>query len=146
MGIDQVVEFEVITAEGKKVTASKCENDDLFWALRGGGGGSFGVTTSVHYKLYPVKPFCLVYFHVADYGTTLKWISLLVDFAPQLDNKWGGYWKLFSGQFYYQGNESELKNDTFYKKILALGNFSSGNLRCAESFFGSGPDQTGHKT
>lgn len=159
MGIDQVVEFEVITAEGKKVTASKCENDDLFWALRGGGGGSFGVTTSVHYKLHPVKPFCELSFAVNDFTaptydtkTVLKWISLLVDFAPKLDTKWGGYWTLNSGIFYYQGNESELRNDAFFRKISTLGNISWGNLRCAESYFAArggpdnlGTDQTGQK-
>ena len=159
MGIDQVIEFEVITADGSKVIASKCENDDLFWALRGGGGGSFGVTTSVHYKLHPTLPFCEMSFVVSDFKeplydttTVFKWISLLVDSAPTLDTKWGGYWTLASGIFYYQGTEDETKNSEFYKKINGLGNISWQSFRCGESYFAArgGPDnlatdQTGQK-
>jgi FAD/FMN-containing dehydrogenase len=42
---DNVLSFEVVTAEAKPLTASADENTDLFWALRG-GGGNFGVVTS----------------------------------------------------------------------------------------------------
>ena len=152
MGIDQVIEFEVITADGLKVTASKCENDDLFWALRGGGGGTFGVTTSVHYKLHATKPFCEIYFYVNDFyepkydtKTVLKWIDLLVDSAPTLDPKWGGYWTLSSGILYYQGTESEARNDEFLKKIAALGSITWVSFRCADSYFAArgGPDNLG---
>ena len=52
---DNVVSMELVTAEGKIVTASETENQDLLWALRG-GGGNFGVATSFEYKLYPVGP------------------------------------------------------------------------------------------
>ena len=44
---------DVVTASGDFVTASDSENQDLFWALRG-GGGNFGVVTSFEYKLHPV--------------------------------------------------------------------------------------------
>jgi FAD/FMN-containing dehydrogenase len=47
--------MEVVSGEGKLVTASEKENEDLFWGLRG-GGGNFGVVTSFDYKLYPVGP------------------------------------------------------------------------------------------
>ena len=40
-----VVEAEVVTADGQLVVANACQNQDLFWALRGGGGGTFGVVT-----------------------------------------------------------------------------------------------------
>jgi hypothetical protein len=42
-----------VTAEGTPLTASAKNNDDLFWALRG-GGGNFGVVTSFEYRLHPV--------------------------------------------------------------------------------------------
>lgn len=149
MGIDQVVEFEVVTADGSKVTASKCENDDLFWALRGGGGGSFGVTTSVHYKLHATEPFCEIAFTINDFyeptwdiKTLVKWIGVLVDSAPTFDRKWGGYWTLNSGIFYYQGTDEELKRDEFLIKIASLGNIRWDGWKCAESYFAArgGPD------
>jgi hypothetical protein len=45
----------VVTAEGKVLTASARENDDLFWAIRG-GGGNFGVVASFEFALHPVGP------------------------------------------------------------------------------------------
>ena len=47
MSIDNLLSSQVVTADGKVVTASFSENDDLFWALRG-GGGNFGDTFRVH--------------------------------------------------------------------------------------------------
>lgn len=42
-----MVEFEVVVASGKLVVANADENSELFWALRGGGGGTFGVVTNM---------------------------------------------------------------------------------------------------
>ncbi|KAL4942567.1 hypothetical protein BDV06DRAFT_222088 [Aspergillus oleicola] len=53
LAADQVVEWEVLTASGELVTASPGQNTDLFWALCGGGGGTFGVVLGAVVKLYP---------------------------------------------------------------------------------------------
>ena len=52
---DNLVAAEVVTADGRVLRAAKGENDDLFWALRG-GGGNFGVVTSFEFDLTPVGP------------------------------------------------------------------------------------------
>lgn len=52
---DTLLSMEVVTADGKLVRASAHENEDLFWALRG-GSGNFGIVTSFEYKLFPVGP------------------------------------------------------------------------------------------
>ncbi|KAH7099504.1 hypothetical protein BKA62DRAFT_308067 [Auriculariales sp. MPI-PUGE-AT-0066] len=53
MGVDNVLQFTVVTADGEERTANACSEQDLFWALRGGGGSAFGVLTSVTYKTHP---------------------------------------------------------------------------------------------
>jgi hypothetical protein len=53
MGTDQVVALEVVTASGPFVTATPGVNSDLYWALLGGGGGTFGIVTSVVIKAPP---------------------------------------------------------------------------------------------
>ncbi|KAE9567964.1 hypothetical protein CGMCC3_g15906 [Colletotrichum fructicola] len=53
MAADHVVAFQIVTADGRFRTVSEKENPDLFWALRGGGGGTFGVITSVIIRAHP---------------------------------------------------------------------------------------------
>ncbi|KAL1918879.1 uncharacterized protein VTP21DRAFT_2901 [Calcarisporiella thermophila] len=52
LSADNVLEFKVVTADGELRTANACQNKDLFWALRGGGGGTFGVVISATHRTY----------------------------------------------------------------------------------------------
>jgi FAD/FMN-containing dehydrogenase len=53
LACDNVLSFQVVTADGSVRTASADEHPDLYWALRG-GGGNFGVVVSLKYRLYPI--------------------------------------------------------------------------------------------
>src|SRR6476646_2113884 len=55
LALDNLRSTELVTADSKVLQASKQEEPDLFWALRG-GGGNFGVATSFEYELHPVGP------------------------------------------------------------------------------------------
>ncbi|KAK0631177.1 hypothetical protein B0T17DRAFT_486958 [Bombardia bombarda] len=56
MGADQVLSLEVVLPNGRFVTASEDSYPDLYWALRGGGGSTYGVVTSLVIKAYPKIP------------------------------------------------------------------------------------------
>lgn len=70
---DNAVEFEVVTADGQLRIINKCNDPELFWAMRGGGGGTFGVLTKYRVQLYPSLPIH-VYSFIANF-TGLDHIS-----------------------------------------------------------------------
>lgn len=57
LGCDSIVEVQLVDAQGEIITANAQTNQDLFWALRGAGGGNFGVVVSVTFRLPPPVQF-----------------------------------------------------------------------------------------
>jgi FAD/FMN-containing dehydrogenase len=55
LAIDNLRSVQLVLADGRIVTASADDNADLFWAIRG-GGGNFGIATSLEYNIHPVGP------------------------------------------------------------------------------------------
>jgi FAD/FMN-containing dehydrogenase len=53
LAANHVSAIEVVTADGRLVRADRQHEQDLFWALRG-GGGSFGVVTAIEFDLFPI--------------------------------------------------------------------------------------------
>jgi FAD/FMN-containing dehydrogenase len=81
---DNVLEAEVVTADGAVLTASKDENSDLFWAIRG-GGGNFGIVTSFTFTLHPVGPevaFAATFYPIEELGEVLRGWRAYVEQAP----------------------------------------------------------------
>ncbi|KAJ0332175.1 hypothetical protein COL5a_001879 [Colletotrichum fioriniae] len=62
LAADNVLQMEVVTPGGDLITVNEDQNADLFWAMRGGGGSTFGVLTSVTVKTHPEKKLTMVLF------------------------------------------------------------------------------------
>jgi FAD/FMN-containing dehydrogenase len=87
--IDNLLEADVVLADGSFVTASASEHPDLFWAIRG-GGGNFGVVTSFVFKLHPID---VVYggpmfWPLAKATEILQWYREFLPAAPDDMNGW----------------------------------------------------------
>ncbi len=84
LAIDNLIEVDMVLADGRFVTASESENADLFWAARG-GGGNFGVVTSF---LFRTNPAAMVYggpiiFELADAADVMRWFRDNQPKAPE---------------------------------------------------------------
>nr|A0A7L8UYL4.1 RecName: Full=FAD-linked oxidoreductase ffsJ; AltName: Full=Cytochalasans biosynthesis cluster protein ffsJ; Flags: Precursor [Aspergillus flavipes]QOG08949.1 FfsJ [Aspergillus flavipes] len=95
LGIDRVVEFELVTPDGEHRIANACQNADLFWALRGGGGSTFGVVLSSTHRVEPEAPLSLAYLALppnASSSTSAAFLDLLVNYTlPWAEDAWGGF-------------------------------------------------------
>jgi FAD/FMN-containing dehydrogenase len=90
MTIDALVSADVVTADGRQLHAGHSENDDLFWALRG-GGGNFGVVTRFEFQLYPVGPEVtagLIVFPAAQSRQVLAGYRGYVESTPEEFTTW----------------------------------------------------------
>lgn len=100
LGVDHVLEFKVVLSNGDFVTANACSHPDLFWALRGGGGGSFGVVTEVTVRAHPRTHVQLKVMSIWTLPLPGAQRNLLLEFARHskrwAEEGWGGY-------FYYYG-------------------------------------------
>ena len=89
LSCDNLISADVVTADGRSVVASADENADLFWALRG-GGGNFGVVTSLEFQLHPVETIYggPMFFEVEDADTVLRFFREFIADAPE---EFGGF-------------------------------------------------------
>ncbi|MCC9023328.1 FAD-binding oxidoreductase [Bacillus nakamurai] len=147
---DRLVKLEMITAEGKEeaelITVSRSEHPDLFWASQGGGGGNFGIVTSMTFKAVPIS-------RVSIFSITWGWKDFEEVFntwqrwAPFTDERLTSSIEFWSeevnqikalGQFV--GTKTELKE--LLKPLLKAGKPTSGMVKTvpfieAAAFFNS---------
>ncbi|KTG20243.1 FAD-binding oxidoreductase [Haloferax profundi] len=82
--IDNLVGADVVLADGRMVRASADEHEDLFWAIRG-GGGNFGVVTSFEFDLHPVETVVAgpMFWPLSELETTMEWYREWLPNAPR---------------------------------------------------------------
>jgi hypothetical protein len=116
LAADQVLEIEMVTPTGNLIVANECQNKDLFYAMRGGGGGTFGVMTSVTMLTHPTPKIESLFLAIGmpdlPSGTDPKvWevIAYLLSRFPSLgDAGVAGYTYIFRSQ----PNPYDLSNQT----------------------------------
>ncbi|KAK0729871.1 hypothetical protein B0H67DRAFT_13871 [Lasiosphaeris hirsuta] len=104
LAADQVLEAEIVTPTGDIVTANECQNTDLFWAVRGGGGSTFGVLTSATLATYPTPHLTNLQLLIATPSTTpqptiFAMVSLVLSYFPTLSDAGLSGYTFFSASF-----------------------------------------------
>jgi FAD/FMN-containing dehydrogenase len=82
LACDNLIAADIVTADGELRHVSASEHQDLFWALRG-GGGNFGVVTSFEYQLHPVGPLVLAGVVFYPFEKAKEFLRFYSDFASQ---------------------------------------------------------------
>ncbi|KAF9451824.1 FAD-binding domain-containing protein [Macrolepiota fuliginosa MF-IS2] len=93
LGADRALEFKIVTPDGKLRIANECQNTDLFWALRGGGGGTFGVVLESTVLASPqVKLQTLILTFAPDANVTKEMWTIMADNGLKwAEEGWGGF-------------------------------------------------------
>lgn len=130
LATDQVLEYTVVLASGKVVKANPCQYPDLFTALRGGGGGTYGVVVSATIKAHPTRP---VLAHTLLMTPTKGNLSDLVNATGNVLSK---YSILSDRGFGGIGELLNMKGETVYAHtfIMLLDNNSSSTIESTKKF------------
>ncbi|PLB51463.1 FAD-binding domain-containing protein [Aspergillus steynii IBT 23096] len=142
MGADNIIEAVVVTPAGKVVTANSCQNEDLLWAIRGGGSG-FGVILRVAVKAYPMSMLSLVGLELsAKKGASIsEWYRFVAEvhkyFAHLQDAGVHGYYTMDGEKLGVTGSLLiyDTKNETINKLLSPIQRFAdSSNVTAPTTF------------
>ncbi|CAF4006127.1 unnamed protein product [Rotaria sp. Silwood1] len=124
LAADNVLEFDVVTADGRRETVNACHNPDLFWALRGGGGGTFAIVLNVVLRTYPSPPVIAVILDMIPPNDRRydNFVSDFVHFLPTLaDRNWSGYFSFLDSNivivFMLPNGDANVANATFHELL-----------------------------
>ncbi|KAL4860880.1 hypothetical protein BDV12DRAFT_204599 [Aspergillus spectabilis] len=92
LGVDNVQQLKAVLPNGSYLTANRCQNQDIFFALRGGGGGTFGVITEMSILAHPEKPMVAISLLSFRPSSASDFLSIIVANADKWAYEgWGGY-------------------------------------------------------
>ncbi|KAI9464375.1 hypothetical protein HD554DRAFT_2281222 [Boletus coccyginus] len=106
LGVDNALEISVVLSTGQFLTVNNYQIPNLFWALRGGGGSTYGIVTSVTYCTYPSVSAQLYTYQANTTNSSVlpELVGALLRYQTQFtDDGWGGYGAISGGglSFYY---------------------------------------------
>ena len=97
MAADQVLEYDVVTANGERQTVNACQHGDLFWALSGGGGGTYAIVLSAVIRTFP-SPYVVAGTYSANAPNATSYAKLIgrfVEILPTVaDAGWSAYFDI----------------------------------------------------
>ncbi|KPV56086.1 hypothetical protein QJ48_29575 [Paenibacillus sp. A3] len=115
MTCDNVIEFEMVTAQGKTIRANQDQHRSLFWACRGAGDGNFGVITSFTFRVHPIENIAHYRF-TWDFAQLKEVVRYWQTWAPHADDRLTSLLALPAQQIgtirsngVFVGSETELK-------------------------------------
>jgi FAD/FMN-containing dehydrogenase len=140
LGVDNATQLRVVlpstsnNQSERAIEVSRCSHPDLFWALRGGGGGTYGVVTEVVYRTHRDSAGLAVVFTgvVNDTKTYAGMADTYLRAAPSLaDQRWGGYSYLIGANktvefVLYRANATDANEEA---KLNATANALLGSLQ-----------------
>lgn len=110
---DNVVEYDVVLATGEIVKANATTNTQLFWGLRGGGGGNFGIATRMKMKTHSPPSLVSAYMMVVPLNLTGSFLTQILSFSKTAPPEFGGYFAIASigvvGYLTYMGSLRDLE-------------------------------------
>ena len=123
--IDNLIEADIVLADGSFVTVDASHHEDLFWAIRG-GGGNFGVVTSFVFQAHPVSTVYAgpIFWDIKDARSVMEWYR---EFLPKAPLEFGVFLGLKTVP-----STDPFPRDLWGKKICALIGCYSGPLEQAE--------------
>lgn len=140
LGVDRVLEFKIVTPDGVYRTANAYENQDVFWALRGGGGNTFGVVLESTHLVEEDFPVVSIHigFDSEDDDATLGFMKVLIENAVAWGDKGIGGHIVGTSVVYLTSEASleEVKNITKPLSDYVLARSGYSDVKQLESFHG----------
>ncbi|CAF4901176.1 unnamed protein product, partial [Rotaria sp. Silwood2] len=144
LAADQVLEYDVVIANGQRQTVSPCQNGDLFWALSGGGGGTYAIVLSAVIRTF-LSPYIVAATYEVNAPNEARYARLIQSFIRLLptlaDAGWSGYFNIadmkLNGVFHIPNGDLTAINTTLNQ--FAANNsdldFRNTNIFVVPSFY-----------
>ena len=144
LSVDNVLQSIIVLADRSLITTNSFQYPDLFWALRGGGGGTYGVVTSTTYQTHPTFPLTLARIN-ANFTSPAIAQNVSTEFIklhPTISEAgWGGFITLSNSSFSAILSASNISwvdtNTTFLPFVQNVAEATGGLVQATTTPFGS---------